>query len=120
GLAIVLDVHNLPEPIDALVSTTVFRIVQEALTNVVRHAEATEVSVDLVGDESGLSLTIRDDGKGIDAAAVEGHQALGILGMRERVHLLGGSFRIEGEPGRGTTIRVEVPREPVTSGEPGA
>jgi signal transduction histidine kinase len=112
GLAIVLNVHDLREPIDPLVSTTVFRIVQEALTNVVRHAGATEVGVDLVGHESTLSLTIHDNGKGMDPAAAEGPRALGFLGMRERVHLVGGSFRIEGGPGRGTTIVVNVARKP--------
>ncbi|MBI2375682.1 MAG: HAMP domain-containing protein [Deltaproteobacteria bacterium] len=112
GLAIILNVKNVSEPIDGLVSITVFRIVQEALTNVVRHAGATEVSVDLVGNETTLSLTIQDNGKGIEPAATEGPQSLGILGMRERVHLLGGAFRMQGEPGNGTTIVVEVPRAP--------
>lgn len=118
GLAILLNVSNVPEPIDGLVSITVFRIVQEALTNVVRHAGATEVSVDLVGKEAALSLTVHDNGKGIEPAATEGPQSLGILGMRERVHLLGGSFRMQGEPGKGTTIVVEVPREPPNAPEP--
>lgn len=112
GLAIILNVSNVSEPIDGLVSITMFRIVQEALTNVVRHAGATEVSVDLVGNEATLTLTIHDNGEGIEPAATEGPQSLGILGMRERVHLLGGSFRIHGEPGNGTTIVVEAPREP--------
>jgi len=112
GLTIVLHVTDLPEPLDGLVSITIFRIVQEALTNVVRHANATEVNVDLVSDESTLSLTIADNGRGIDDAAAEGPQSLGILGMRERIHLLGGSFHIRGELGKGTTISVEVPREP--------
>ncbi|MBZ0274412.1 HAMP domain-containing protein [bacterium] len=111
GLAIILNVGNVSEPIDGLVSTTVFRIVQEALTNVIRHADATEVSVDLMGNEATLALTIHDNGKGIEPADAEGPQSLGILGMRERVHLLGGSFAVRGRPGEGTTIEVEVPRE---------
>ena len=120
GIAVLLDVDDLREPIDALVSTTVFRIVQEALTNVVRHAAASEVTVDLAGRDDTLSLTIRDDGKGIDPAALEGLHSLGILGMRERVHLLGGSWRIEGERGKGTRIIVEVPRRPPHSLDGGA
>ncbi|MCC6900267.1 MAG: HAMP domain-containing protein [Polyangiaceae bacterium] len=116
GLSIALHVTDLPEPLNGLVAITVFRIVQEALTNVVRHAGATEVSVDLVCDDSTLSLTIHDNGKGIDMASAEGPQSLGILGMRERIHLLGGSFSIHGDPGAGTTISVEVPREPPGTG----
>ena len=112
GLAIVLNVQDLREPIDPLVSITVFRIVQEALTNVVRHAGATEVTIDLVGAEAALSLTVHDNGVGIDPPVAEGPQSLGILGMRERVHLVGGTFRLTGGPGQGTTIVVEVPRHP--------
>lgn len=112
GPAILLNVENLEEPVDDLVSTTVFRIVQEALTNVVRHAAATEVAVDLQATAAALSLTIRDNGAGIDPAAAESPKSLGIFGMRERARLLGGSFRVHGQPGRGTTICVVVPRQP--------
>jgi signal transduction histidine kinase len=112
GPAIVLAVKSAREPLDSLVATTVFRVVQEALTNVIRHADASEVTVDLVDDGSRLTLTIHDDGKGIDPAVVEGPESLGIFGMRERVRLLGGSFRVQGPPGLGTTISVVVPRQP--------
>lgn len=119
-LAVALNVSELQEPIDGLISTTVFRVVQEALTNVVRHAEATEVNVDVVGHESTLTITIHDNGKGIDPSAIEGPHALGIFGMRERVQLLAGSFRLHGEPGKGTTIEVEVPRTPPRTVDSGA
>lgn len=112
GPAIVLNTKSLEEPIDGLVSTTVFRIVQEALTNVVRHAEATEVTIDLVTAGTTLNLTIHDNGKGIDPVAAEGPSSLGILGMRERAHILGGSLHVHGERGQGTTISVVVPRQP--------
>lgn len=118
NLAIVLNVSSVLKVPDDLVSTTVFRIVQEALTNVVRHAGATEISIDLVGDEDALTLTIHDNGRGIDPAATVGPQALGILGMRERIHLVGGSFRIEGSPGEGTTIVVKVPQESPNTSHP--
>lgn len=108
GLAVPLHIASLEEPLDSLVSTTVFRVAQEALTNVIRHADATEVTIDLDGSGETLDLTIRDNGKGLDPAAAEG--SLGILGMRERVGLLGGAFRVEGAPGRGTTITASVPR----------
>lgn len=112
GPAVLLDVKSLDEPIDGLVSTTVFRIVQEALTNVVRHADATEVTIDLLATVATLTLTVHDNGKGIDPALAEGPESLGLFGMRERARLLGGSFRVQGEPGHGTTITVVVPRQP--------
>ncbi len=120
GIEIAFNASDLREPIDALVSTTVFRIVQEALTNVVRHAAATEVAIDLVGREATFSLTIHDNGRGIDPARAEGPHAFGILGMRERAHLLGGSCHIQGAPGQGTTIVVEVPRKPPQAEDPEA
>ncbi|HSB18764.1 MAG TPA: cache domain-containing protein [Anaeromyxobacteraceae bacterium] len=107
-LAVVLEVNRLQEPLDWLTSITIFRIVQEALTNVVRHADAAEVSIDLRGTDEGLVLVFRDDGKGI--AGVEDARSLGILGMKERCLLVGGSFDISGGPGRGTTIVVRIPR----------
>jgi signal transduction histidine kinase len=112
GLSVLLQVTDVEEPVDGLVATTLFRVVQEALTNVVRHAGATEVAVHLVGRGERLALTIRDDGRGIETAAAEGPQALGILGMRERVGLVGGSWRMRAEPGKGVTIEVDVPRKP--------
>ncbi len=112
GLTVLLNVSQVEEPLDPLVATTIFRIAQEALTNIVRHAEATEASIDVVAQDDGLSLTVRDNGKGLPAGAAEGPHALGILGMRERVRLLGGSWRLRSAPGQGTTIEVEVPREP--------
>ncbi|MCC6336518.1 MAG: HAMP domain-containing protein [Myxococcales bacterium] len=112
GPAVALHVKDLEGPIDSLISTAVFRIVQEALTNVLRHAEASEVTIDVVGTATTLTLTISDNGKGIDLARAEGPKALGILGMRERALLVGGSFRVQGERGRGTSITVVVPRQP--------
>lgn len=112
GPAILLNVKGLDAPVDGLVSTTVFRIVQEALTNVVRHADATEVTIDLLATGASMTLTVHDNGKGIDPAAAEGPKSLGIFGMRERALLVGGSFRVQGEPGHGTTITVVVPRQP--------
>lgn len=112
GLAVVLKVSHLPEAIDATVSTALFRIVQESLTNVVRHADATEALVELLGKETTLCVTIRDNGKGLDPRVANGIESLGILGMSERARLLAGTFRIEGDPGQGTTVVVEIPRFP--------
>lgn len=112
GLAVPVHIVGLHEPLDPMVATTVFRVTQEALTNVIRHAEASLVSVDLVEQDGTLTLTIKDDGKGIDTRIAEGPRSLGILGMRERARLLGGSFTITGARGAGTTITLVVPARP--------
>ncbi len=109
GLTVLSEVRDVEELIDPTVATALFRIVQEALTNVARHAGASEVKVELVGEPDALRLTVHDDGTGIAADATD--KSLGILGMSERAHLLGGTFEIEGGPS-GTTIRVVVPRKP--------
>jgi PAS domain S-box-containing protein len=90
-------------------TTAVFRIFQEALTNVLRHAQATrvDVSVEQEGDE--FVLTIRDNGKGITEDQQAAPRSLGLLGMRERAHLVGGQMRISGEAGKGTVVTVRVP-----------
>jgi two-component system, NarL family, sensor kinase len=85
-----------------------YRIAQEALANVRRHAKASEVIVTLQADAHGVRLVVRDDGVGFTpGAAREGRY--GLLGMRERAALLGGRLRIESRPGRGTTIRATIP-----------
>ncbi len=87
--------------------TCVYRVVQEALQNVVRHANATTVDVRLAeNDGRGLTLTIQDNGRGFIPARDWG---VGLLGMQERVHHLNGSFALESQPGRGTSIRIELP-----------
>jgi len=111
GLAVPVHIEGLQESLDASVSTAVFRIVQEALTNVIRYADATEVTIDLVETGTTLNLTIQDNGKGIDTDVAEGPTSVGIIGMRERVRLLGGTFAIDGKPGCGTRITVVIPRQ---------
>jgi two-component system, NarL family, sensor histidine kinase UhpB len=92
------------------IQTALFRVFQEALTNIMRHSEATEVRIQLRKDPGkGVRLRVDDNGKGIPKAAVSDANSLGILGMRERISLLGGHFRIEGKPGKGTSIVVSIP-----------
>jgi PAS domain S-box-containing protein len=91
------------------VSTALFRILQEALTNVVRHSQAEQVKVDLNVDDSTVALTISDNGRGITETELSSPTSLGLLGMRERVEFLGGSLIIEGKPGLGTVVRVRTP-----------
>ena len=97
------------------VETAVYRIVQEALTNVAKHAQATRASVVLRHRGDSLLAIVEDDGRGFDVEAVLGtapaEKRLGLFGMSERAALLGGRFSIESAPGRGTTVFVEVPFE---------
>lgn len=90
-----------------------FRIAQEALTNVARHAEAQHVSASIRCDENILQLRFSDDGKGMPRDALEDYHSIGLFGMQERARLAGGSLQIDSEPGRGTTLLVSVPVEAV-------
>ncbi|MDH3786000.1 MAG: histidine kinase, partial [Acidobacteriota bacterium] len=96
------------KPLPAEVEITAFRLVQEAVTNVIRHAEANKVSVRVRGDNGQLVLSVADDGKGFDVdrtLAGPAGDALGLFGMHERVQNLGGELNIESSPGSGTVIR---------------
>ncbi|MDF2466788.1 MAG: sensor protein [Ramlibacter sp.] len=108
GLDIALDLQAQALVEDDLVATALFRIVQESLTNVARHAGATQVKVSLTADESDLLLTVSDNGAGIAAVARTGN-GIGLVSMRERATALGGKFNIAGVPGTGTTIEVTLP-----------
>lgn len=90
-------------------STAMFRIFQETLTNVARHAQATEVHVNLFNDGQKLTLKVSDNGIGISSETVTSASSLGIIGMKERVELLGGNLKIDGALGEGTTILLEMP-----------
>jgi signal transduction histidine kinase len=94
--------------------TTLYRIVQEALTNIVKHAGAKQVSVLLTRKNDAVTAVIEDDGAGFDPARVR-DDGLGLLGMRERVALVGGRVDIESRPGAGTTLVAEVPAWPSAS-----
>ncbi len=90
-------------------AAALFRVVQESLTNVARYAGASCVQVVLRRVDANLSLEVRDDGRGIAPDKIADPNSYGILGMRERMQLLGGHFEIEGSPGRGTRVRVTLP-----------
>jgi signal transduction histidine kinase len=90
-------------------STAAFRILQEALTNVARHAGATRVDIGLQVDGGHLILRIADNGRGVSEAELHDPKSLGLLGIRERAFLLGGDVGIEGRGGRGTTITLSIP-----------
>jgi PAS domain S-box-containing protein len=90
-------------------STAVFRILQEVLTNVARHAQATRVQASLRKQANDLILEVRDNGKGISEAQVHNVGRFGLLGMRERAHVFGGDVVIRGSPGEGTVVTVRIP-----------
>ncbi|GEM_PF-3492735 len=89
--------------------TALFRIVQESLTNIARHAKATNVSVKLIDKQNTLILTIKDDGVGINLQELKHTKTMGIVGMRERAVMIGGVFSVESSLGKGTVITVTVP-----------
>jgi len=91
-------------------STALFRIFQETLTNVSRHAQAKRVEVYLREDPRDLVLEVWDDGKGISHSQIASPKSLGLIGMRERVHPWGGTIHITGSPGHGTRVVVRLPR----------
>lgn len=90
-------------------ATAIFRIYQETLTNVIRHARATRVSILLLAQENRLILEVKDNGRGITEEETRGAKAFGLIGMRERVLALKGELAISGRPGQGTTVTVTVP-----------
>ena len=90
------------------VETTLYRVVQESLTNIVKHANARNVSVSVARRESTVAAVIEDDGAGFDQRAVR-DEAVGLLGMRERLSFVDGRLEIESRPGAGTTVVAEVP-----------
>ncbi len=90
-------------------ATTVFRIFQEILTNVARHAQATQVTVRLSCEEDTLLLQVADDGIGIQEGDIQNPKSLGLLGMQERAAILGGKITFSGRAGTGTTVTVQLP-----------
>jgi signal transduction histidine kinase len=90
-------------------ATAVFRIVQEALANVAKHAGATEVTVSVERSATGIDMLVKDNGRGFDPGAPRKIQSLGIMGLRERAQLLHGGVTIDSAPGRGTSVRVRIP-----------
>jgi signal transduction histidine kinase len=96
---------QLPEPL----ASQVFRIVQESLTNVARHAEASRVAVALRKKGAEIDLRIEDDGRGLSASDLEKKGSFGLVGIRERVYMLKGRVDFQGEPGKGTRIAIALP-----------
>ncbi len=103
------NVPSLPEHIN----TGIYRIIQESLTNVARHAEASEVSISLAIENSSLHIHVQDNGKGFDETLLEHPNSLGLLSMQERARIMGGTLTIKGRQGQGTSITLIIPHKPV-------
>ncbi len=111
GTAVQLKVQGTARRMMPEIETILFRITQEALTNVMRHAQANQVQVKLVFDVGSVALQIQDDGRGFDPDTVlhTEHKHWGLLGIEERVSLVGGKSQIYSRPGKGSTIYVNIP-----------
>jgi signal transduction histidine kinase/DNA-binding response OmpR family regulator len=110
-----LQLDDTSASLDRDLTTAVFRIFQETLTNIARHAEATQVRVMLADGPGELILTVQDNGKGITEDQASDSKSLGLIGMRERARARGGDITFEGTPDQGTTVTVRIPR--TTKGE---
>lgn len=100
--------------IDERVATALFRIVQEALTNIMRHAQAKHVQIDMLKRDGQLVIQIGDDGIGLPANYVRRANAFGLVGIEERITVMGGTFAIDSTPGQGTTLILSVPLDVIT------
>jgi signal transduction histidine kinase len=108
GIPVELNFGEIPEVLPRETALNIYRVAQESLNNVVKHAEAGRIWLDLGMKQEKLRLSIKDDGRGFDMKAVEAGKRLGLAGMRERAALIGGDIGIFSEPGKGTEITLDV------------
>lgn len=115
NIAVDLEVSSLKERLPVNIETALYRIFQEALTNITRHASASRVQLTIRRRKAVVLVEIKDDGCGFEMERVFGQKAstggMGLLGMRERTVLLGGVFNLHSAPGAGTRISIEIPLE---------
>jgi two-component system sensor histidine kinase UhpB len=109
GLSITLGVDKPFPRLPGAIETALYRITQEALNNVVKHAQATVAAIRLHYEPQRVHLEIKDNGKGFDTAAGDGREGIGLVGMSERTDSLGGRLKVESRPGSGTRVKVEIP-----------
>jgi len=100
---------NIPEELDDDIALCILRVVQEALHNVAKHSHAAVVRLEMAARKGEIALTIEDDGIGFDVDQIRSTRGLGLVSMRERVHLIGGHFKITSTPGHGTKIQARAP-----------
>ena len=116
GISCVFTRHQVPE-VDEYLAIAVYRVAQEALTNVARHSGAGHVEMRLVAQGGILTLTVRDDGRGFDPQSLAEKDKIGLAGMQERAALAGGVLEIRSRPGQGTEVRLRLPLHDFTGAE---
>ena len=113
GINVTVEEEGLDRRLPREIETILFRIGQEAMNNVARHARARNVRIELLLEQSVVKLTVADDGSGFDSEEALGRRRLGsgvgLAGMQERVSMIGGTLDIISEPGGGTELRITVP-----------
>jgi two-component system, NarL family, sensor kinase len=110
GITVSYQTDNVPADLPRDTALCLYRIAQEAVRNVVRHAGASRVEVSLIGNDGEVLLTVADEGKGFDPNGGRSHPGLGLASMEERARLIGAELSIQSHPGQGTTISVLMPR----------
>jgi signal transduction histidine kinase len=109
GIECELSIPENPPAIEKAAATAIYRMVQEALTNVARHSNAVRVELRVRERAGNLLLEIRDDGRGVTAEELSDPASIGLIGIRERAEILGGTTRFKGVPGRGTIVSIRLP-----------
>ena len=109
GVPVALEAEEEDLDLQDPYATAVFRVLQESLTNIAKHAGATKVSVRVERRDGRLALEVRDNGRGFATSDPAKPGSFGLLGLRERASLLGGDISIDSVPGRGTTMRMSLP-----------
>ncbi len=109
GVRISFRAENIAREVPSAVAVCLYRIAQEALRNISRHAGATEVNISLVGEEQAIRMAIKDNGRGFNVGWKNSKVGLGLESMKERAYLIGGDFSVTSQPGHGTTIEVLAP-----------
>jgi signal transduction histidine kinase len=109
GVAIAFTHVPEPAPLPSAIALCLFRVAEEALTNVVRHSHAQSVVLHVAGGPGGVRLTVQDDGEGFDPAAPASRAGLGMVSMQERLRVLHGTIRVDSAPTRGTRVEAWVP-----------
>jgi signal transduction histidine kinase len=115
-----IEVHfesrDCPPRIPLDISLCLYRVTQESLRNIVKHARATKIDVSLTGEKDMIHLQIKDNGRGFDPTHIPGEPGLGLISMRERVRLIQGELVIRSQPGQGTIIEITAPLKEMTEG----
>jgi two-component system sensor histidine kinase DegS len=119
GIRVTLSAFAAIEQVSGDKRTALFRVAQEALTNVARHAQASHVQAKIQKVDNAVTMTIKDDGKGFAMGRLsqaKQYKRLGMIGMRERLEMVGGSFSVRSTPGKGTIIQARIPLAQMSNG----